>query len=177
MSRYWPRAPYAEDQPYPHAILAAHVAVRGLTTGAALGTTATLARHVLSSRPAGGGSLARRVVLAAGTWSLWAAPLSLAAMAGRMRGRDLVEWQDRSWRLLGSEGQVETDDWTAAGAAAGAAAWAAGAARGGGRRMLGLLGASSVGGLVGVLGYLGWRYGVNGGKFPGDEKPAEAAAP
>jgi fermentation-respiration switch protein FrsA (DUF1100 family) len=41
---------------------------------------------------------------------------------GRMRGREDVEWQDRSWRLLENEGEKRTDWWTLGGTSAGAIA-------------------------------------------------------
>jgi hypothetical protein len=58
-----------------------------------------------------------------------------------MRGREEIEWKDRSWRLLENPGQVETDDWTVVGAGAGA-----------------LIGANAVKGL-GWRG-AGWRIGI-----------------
>ncbi|POR32712.1 Uncharacterized protein TPAR_07086, partial [Tolypocladium paradoxum] len=82
-----------------------------------------------------------------------------------MQGRQPIEWQDRSWRLLENEGQLETDDWTYAGmGAAAAAAVATGRVRALGWR--GLVGATGLGSVGGVVGYLAWRYGINGGKFP-----------
>ncbi|CAH0029296.1 unnamed protein product [Clonostachys rhizophaga] len=68
-----------------------------------------------------------------------------------MYGREEIEWRDRSWRLLENEGQLETDDWTYAGMVAGPA----------------VLAATKGGALGGMLGYMTWRYGINGGKFPG----------
>ncbi|KID98527.1 hypothetical protein MAJ_05455, partial [Metarhizium majus ARSEF 297] len=82
----------------------------------------------------------------------------------------LVEWQDRSWRLLENRGQLEMDDWTYLGMGAGvAAAWAAGSLKGLGGR--GVMGAVGAGGVVGGLAWAGWRFGVNGGRFK--EKPKE----
>lgn len=33
--------------------------------------------------------------------------LGIAATMGRMWGREEIEWQERSWRLLANKGQVE----------------------------------------------------------------------
>jgi hypothetical protein len=82
-----------------------------------------------------------------------------------MRGREEIEWQDRSWRLLENEGQLETDDWTVVGAGAGAIL-GANVAGLGWRGPVGGMGLGTVGGM---LGYMAWRYGVNGGKFPKKE--------
>jgi hypothetical protein len=79
-----------------------------------------------------------------------------------MWGREKIEWQDRSWRLLENKGQVECDDWTYAGVAAGAAVLATRGTTLGWRGSAGMIGAGS---LVGMMGYMGWRYGINGGKF------------
>lgn len=112
----------------------------------------------------------------------------------RMRGREEIEWRDRSWRLLENRGQVEADSFGVVGAVLGAAvAWRAtsgttaagmlvdqkvgekgqgalsslranwrGFVRGRGGMVIG---GTGVGATVGVLLYLGWRHGVNGGKW------------
>lgn len=79
-----------------------------------------------------------------------------------MRGKEPIEWQDRSWRLLYNKGQVECDDWTYAGMVTGGATAALKGSHLGWRGVAGGVGAGSV---VGMLGYMGWRYGVKGGKF------------
>ena len=75
-----------------------------------------------------------------------------------MWGREEIEWKDRSWRLLENSGQVECDDWTYAGML-GAGVWAL-REGGGWTSAIGRVGTGSV---VGMMGYLGWRYGVKGG--------------
>ncbi|KAE8418948.1 hypothetical protein BDV36DRAFT_252699 [Aspergillus pseudocaelatus] len=95
---------------------------------------------------------------------------------------DPIEWQDRSWRLLENPGQVEVDTWGFTGAVLGLTALVVMARRNG--RMFQLTGheevsslvllralgwrnafaSAGMGSLSGVLGYLGWRYGVMGGK-------------
>lgn len=173
MSRYFPHTPYAEDQPLAHAILATHVATRAVTTGSVLGLAITGARS-LFSRPSSEAFSARLLRSCANSTVITLGVVGVG-LAGRMWGREAVEWQDRSWRLLENRGQVETDDWTYAGA--GAAALAAGVvtvrSRGAeaGRKPAvaalgwrGVVGAAGLGSVGGMLGYLGWRYGVNGGK-------------
>ena len=92
-------------------------------------------------------------------------------MLMQMHGREEIEWGDRSWRLLENKGQVEVDDWSLAGTAAGAIA----AARRGADQAVGratfwrIVGASGAGSMAGVLGYMAWRYGVHGGKWPEDD--------
>lgn len=49
---------------------------------------------------------------------------------GRMRGRGEVEWQDRSWRLLENNGEVQTDWETIGATGVGAAAGIVAARRG-----------------------------------------------
>lgn len=76
-----------------------------------------------------------------------------------MWGREKIEWQDRAWRLLENKGQVECDDFAAGGAVVGllGAGWGM---RGVGLGWRGVVGGAGVGSLVGVMGYMGWRYGV-----------------
>lgn len=99
-----------------------------------------------------------------------------------MWGREDIEWKDRSWRLLENKGQLECDDWTYAGMAVGVVAASAAVmvgsrgrkgvvplvALGGGGRAVEVLGTASLGSFAGMLGYMTWRYGVHGGKFPSD---------
>jgi len=58
---------------------------------------------------------------------------------------------------------VEVDDWSLGGAVVGALA--TGVRRAG---FLAVTGGTAVGSLVGVAGYLGWRYGVKKGKWDGE---------
>jgi hypothetical protein len=84
-----------------------------------------------------------------------------------MWGREEIEWQDRSWRLTQNKGQVECDDWTYGSmlAAAAAVAW-----KGKGLGWRGAVGGVGAGSVIGTLGYMGWRYGVKGGKFEEDKE-------
>ncbi|EFY91788.1 hypothetical protein MAC_02073 [Metarhizium acridum CQMa 102] len=121
-------------------------------------------------REAGGAGVSHRILRASSAGALWGLGVGAAVVAGRMYGREPVEWQDRSWRLLENRGQLEMDDWTYLGMGSGvAAAWATGSLKGLGGR--GVLGAVGAGGVVGGLAWAGWRFGVNGGRFK--EKPKE----
>ena len=85
-----------------------------------------------------------------------------------MAGKTDIEWKDRSWRLLEHEGQMEVDDWSTVGSVAGAlAALRSPAVRVGGRvNLVRFAGGAAMGDLLGVAGYMCWRYGVHGGKWP-----------
>jgi len=191
MSRFFPRAEYAEEQRFPKAILATHVLYRGCQAGAGVGALVGSARIAYSSFS----TRAAPVVLATHVSSTLpipslhnatgitqphslrnAAPIlirsvSTGALAGTalltvglyrtMAGREDIEWADRSWRLLANKGQVEVDDFSLLAAAGGALA---------GWRVLkgaavwrGLVGGAGLGSCVGVLGYMGWRHGWNRG--------------
>lgn len=168
MSRFFPHTPYAEDQPLAHTILTGHVVARTITVGTLVSAAITTTRHLIPSlRPktatAAGWSFTPRLARSASTGTLIGIGLGLVMTAGRMRGREEIEWQDRSWRLLENRGQVETDDWTAGGVLAGAVA--GGTAYG----LRGAVGGVGLGSVAGMVGYLAWRYGLKGGKF-GDEE-------
>jgi len=81
--------------------------------------------------------------------------------------REEIEWKDRSWRLLENKGQVECDDWTypamLLGGATAAAKW-------NGLGWRGVAAGVGMGSVLGMMGYMGWRHGVKGGKFE-DENP------
>lgn len=170
MSRFFPQAAYAEDQPLGRTILAVHVVTRGATTGAIVGGALFTARSTIQrlrrSSPPTISFLTRPQLFlhAAGTGTAVGAVLLGGALGARMWGREGIEWQDRSWRLLRNKGQVECDDFTYGGAVGGVGAAAVtGALRGVGWR--GAVGAAGVGSVVGTVGYMAWRYGVKGGRF------------
>ncbi|KAK6849925.1 hypothetical protein PG995_013758 [Apiospora arundinis] len=133
MSRYFPHTAYAEDQPLSHTILTTHVLTRAVTTGAVLGTAMYGVRQVLlpllsrsagtAPKPTPAATAAAATVItkapfqqrffrATGVTTLWTLGIVSIGLAGRMWGREEIEWQDRSWRLLEHKGQLETDDWT-----------------------------------------------------------------
>ncbi|OBT41755.1 hypothetical protein VE00_07992 [Pseudogymnoascus sp. WSF 3629] len=155
MSQFLPHATYAEDQRYSYAILTGHVLYRGFAAGALVGALAPL--PIMIFRPLKH-PLPLAVLRSAGMGTVVGTGVLALALAGRMYGREEIEWKDRSWRLLANKGQVEVDTWSGVGTVMGALV-----ARGKGWR--GRLGGAGLGNLVGVGGYLGWRYGFNQGKF------------
>ncbi|OIW30384.1 hypothetical protein CONLIGDRAFT_367357 [Coniochaeta ligniaria NRRL 30616] len=156
MSHLFPQAAYAEDQPYAHTILAWHVLSRGFAIGAGVGSTIHLIRQV--ARPSPSLSILR----SSGNGALIGTGLLALALVGRMRGRDEIEWKDRSYRLLWNRGQREADDWLLVGAVLeGVGVLASRELRVLGVR--GVLGGMGLGSLVGMLGQSAWRYGVKGG--------------
>ncbi|KAI1876521.1 hypothetical protein JX265_004047 [Neoarthrinium moseri] len=173
MSRYFPHTAYAEDQPLSHTILTTHVLTRAITMGTVIGAGSFTGKDIyrrLRGRPPVAMAMPRSQLFfrAAGVSTLWTLGIVSLGLVGRMWGREEIEWQDRSWRLLENQGQVECDDWTYGGMLAGLGA-AATVARP--RGLLGVLGLVGTGSLAGMFGYMGWRYGVHGGKFPTGEKP------
>jgi hypothetical protein len=168
MSRFFPHAAYAEDQPLSRTILTTHVIVRAITLNTIIATGITTTRHIIPFlRPKTPNALSflPRLIRSASTGTVAALGVGVLMTFGRMRGREEIEWQDRSWRLLENEGQLETDDWTVVGAGAGAIL-GANVAGLGWRGPVGGMGLGTVGGM---LGYMAWRYGANGGKFPKKE--------
>lgn len=164
MSRYFPHTAYAEDQPLAYTILTTHVLTRGLTTGSLLGILASSLRQVVPSYRRPGPAL-HRVLLSSSTGSLWGLGLTALATAGRMYGREEIEWKDRSWRLLENKGQLEMDDWTYVGmGAATMAALGTGQVRT--LRWRAVVGSLGLGGALGMVGSMVWRMGVNRGRFP-----------
>jgi hypothetical protein len=180
MSRFFPHASYAEDQPLAKTILTTHVLTRALTTGSLIGTgvfsaQAALARFRTPAQPASAAAEAlpkaataavkfdtARLLRTTGTSSLITLGLISLALAGRMYGREEIEWKDRSWRILENQGQLETDDWTLGGVLAGVGV-AAGRIGVGALGWRGALGGAGLGSVAGMFGYLGWRHGVKGG--------------
>lgn len=229
MSALFPHPTYADIQPYHRTILTTHVLHRGFQAGSMLGALSGALYYTYVSRlrnpkpsPAPLSSLASTgigapastgaapkllftptILRATATGGALGTALMALAIPMRMRGREEIEWRDRSWRLLENRGQMEVDSFSVAGAvcgalfmlrntagrslggrtgvvigetaAAGPAAGLEGQAVRGGvlGRLKGLingragmvLGGAGVGASVGVLVYLGWRYGMRGGKW------------
>lgn len=172
MSRFFAHTPYAEDQPLSHTILTVHVLTRAVTTGTIIGMGITGVRQAIPSlrrryqqQAAVAGSqqqpLLQRLLASTGRSTLITMGVTTVLLAGRMYGRDLIEWQDRSWRLMENRGQLECDDWTYGGMGLAAVA---GLIKG--LPWTGLVGAVGLGSFGGMVGYMGWRYGVHQGKFP-----------
>jgi len=164
MSRFFPRVPYAEDQPLSHTILITHVLHRGFQAGAVLTLAARLGMLSYKSfqvgigpafsagwpvlqRSVGGGSIAGMPIIAGALWV-------------RMRGREQIEWQDRSWRLLENAGQVAVDDWSLVGTVAALAYTAVRRPKGTPLGWNMVVGRAALGNVAGVIGYMIWTNGV-----------------
>ncbi len=163
MSHLIPHPPYAEDQPYARTYLTTHVLHRTFQTGSVIGLTITAIRTLLRRNPA--------MLLTTGRSALIATAIMVPGMPIYMASKTAIEWQDRTWRLLENQGQREVDEWSAVGLVTGAVVAlrreAGAQVRGG--RWARMAGGAGVGSLGGVVGYLGWRYGVRGGKWPEKE--------
>ncbi|KAK1539305.1 uncharacterized protein CCOS01_00619 [Colletotrichum costaricense] len=191
MSRYFPHTAYAEDQPLAGTILTVHVLMRGYTTGTVVGlgvaAASGAARRLRGTKPVPATAVAgtpfstsattalrsagglRTLLRKSGTASAVGLGLTGVATVARMYGREDIEWRDRAWRLMESRSQLEVDDWTYGGAAAGVAALGIARAAGMKGSALGVrvvAGAAGLGSLAGTVGYMIWRYGVHGGKYP-----------
>jgi hypothetical protein len=158
MSRFFPQAEYAEDQPYAHTILTTHVLTRGFQAGSLVSLPIAGALSFYRHRnPLPRPSFTTTLLRSTGRGAVIGTGLLGVALVRRMWGREEIEWQDRSWRLLGNKGQVECDDWTYGGMAAGLV--------GGVKGLRGVIGGLGIGSVVGMVGYMGWRYGIRGGEF------------
>lgn len=155
MSRFFPHTPYAEDQPLSHTILNVHVLTRGLTTGTLIASLFVAGRQLIPSRRLAAPQLASRLLLSSSTGAIVGVGLSALATAGRMWGRDEIEWKDRSWRLMENRSQLRLDDFTYVGMAAAPIVLAArrGTLAVGWRSLVGAVGLGSVAGMVGHLAF------------------------
>jgi hypothetical protein len=158
MSRLFPHPPYAEDQPFPHTILTAHVLYRGFQAGALIGLlyggTKTAYRQGLRSALGTSTGLSA-VTRSVGYGSMVGTTLMVVMLPLRMRGREEIEWRDRSWRLLENEGQMLVDDFSGVGTLVGLGSMAfRNSAALGPLGWKEVLGRAGLGSLAGVLGYL-----------------------
>lgn len=153
---------YAEDQPSAYTILTLHCLHRGFTAGAILGLASPFARTAITTilrRPSLAGPLpwTTRLLSSAAIGSLGGTAFLGVGMTARMWGREEIEWQDRSWRILANKTQNREDDWSAGGIIIGALALGLASRRGAG---LGLplgrasLGGAAVGSLLGTVGHV-----------------------
>ncbi|KAJ8109980.1 hypothetical protein OPT61_g7053 [Boeremia exigua] len=133
MTSLFPHPQYAEDQPNAHAILYLHVMRASAMTFSFLALPYT-GISILTSRlrklPASSTSILTRTLLNSGRGVVFGTVAGAAMTWGRMRGREDVEWQDRSWRLLENKGEVDTDWETVGATGVGALAGLAAARRG-----------------------------------------------
>ncbi|EAT85256.1 hypothetical protein HBH56_171890 [Parastagonospora nodorum] len=133
MDSLYPQAAYAEDQPNAQAILYIHV----MRASAMTFTFFSLARipiTLIGSRvrglPVNMSALVARTLQSSGRAFIAGSAVGAFMTWGRMRGREDIEWQDRSWRILRNKGEVKTDWVTMGGMGAGAAAGIFAARRG-----------------------------------------------
>jgi len=164
MDRFLPHPDYAEDQPYSRTILTTHVLHRGANLGAALGALYGGARFGLSAH-ARKSPLAASVIRGAGVGVATATCLVAVALSWRMYGKQEIEWQDRSWRLLENKPQNKIDEWSTSGALVGGVL-------GGVKKGLGWRGVTGGAGIGSVVGIVCW---VAYSKLGGKEEQAKVA--
>ncbi|EGD90356.1 hypothetical protein H112_01814 [Trichophyton rubrum D6] len=181
MDKLFPHSEYPEDQEHSKTILTIHVLRSGLAAGSILsvlsGTLTTLYKEpsaLLSSRHA------NRLLIHASRGSIAGFLISGVMLTTTMWGKEDIEWQDRAWLLLGSEGQCEFDKWLAAGGvlgglgamALGKGRTAASAATAINKKpaivvkpLEAITGGISLGTASGAAGCIAWRIGVHGSFF------------
>lgn len=168
-------APYAEDQPHSRTILHTHVLHRALTTAPLLSLPLNLSLRAYARKRFPGAPVANLPFLTSltrttGIVSVFVMGALEIALLARMKGKEEVEWQDRSWRLLGNRGQQEMDLWGYAGGVGGGVGWVVlrkvrPVGWGGWKAGVGSVG---LGNFVGCLGEMGWRAGWKGGRWEED---------
>lgn len=165
MSRLWPHPSYAEDQPFSRSILALHVLTRagqtGALLGASIGTTIPLLRYFNILKAISTRSLTSSLLRSTGVGTAAATAFLAVGLPIQMWGKEDIEWKDRSWRLLENQGQMECDDLTYPAMAAGGVL---AASRGRAMGWRGIVGGMGAGSVLGMVGYMGWRYVVHGGE-------------
>lgn len=152
-----------------HTILTTHVLYRSFQTGAVVGHALELTRSLFrKSRSLKSEPVLASTLRSAGVGAVAGTALMVPGLYMRMRGREEIEWKDRSWRLLENEGQKAVDDCSIVGSAVGTLAGARQimAHETNGVKALKVAGGAGVGSLVGVVVYLGWRYGLMRGEQP-----------
>lgn len=118
MTSLFPHPQYAEDQPNAHAVLYLHVIRASAMTFSFLSlplTGASLLTSRLRKQPVTSTTILSRTLINSGRGLILGIIAGAAMTWGRMRGREEIEWQDRSWRLLENKGEVDTD-WETIGA-------------------------------------------------------------
>jgi hypothetical protein len=173
MSRFFPHTDYAEDQPMSHTVLTTHVLYRGFQTGAIVGHSLKLARSLFQkNKIPRNETILAATLRSTGFGALTGTALMVPAVYMRMKGREEIEWKDRSWRLLENNSQKAVDDFSVVGTAFGALFGARQIASQQSARAKVLLvaGGAGVGSIAGVMVYLGWWYGLKGGDRSAPER-------
>lgn len=192
----WPHPAYAEDQPYAKTLLYTHVFHRGFEAGGLIGVFLggyKLYKHrqlllqksianpaAATAAAANTTSIVNKTAMRSIFYpimarsSLIGAGATMLLTTGRMWGKEEVEWQDRSWRLLENKGQVMHDLYMDVGAGVGAAMGVGSLFSGGsnaaagfgavavGRQIVGRAGLGAVVGLVGCEVVRGLKFLVSG---------------
>jgi len=170
MTSLFPHAEYAEDQPYSKEILTLHVLRAGAPAGVIVSFPIAAALTVFRG-PRTWSNLSQRLVLSSCRGLIWGTALSGLALAGRMWGKEQIEWQDRSWRLQENRFQSEVDWWILDGAVVGAVTSFLALRRGKlppallAKRRETVIGGAGFGTMLGTIGFMGWRHGVKRGKY------------
>ncbi|KAF3483686.1 uncharacterized protein GIQ15_03010 [Arthroderma uncinatum] len=116
MDKLFPHPEYAEDQPRYKTILTLHVLRAGLTAGSVLSVlSATLTTLYKEPSALLSSQHGKRLLVHASHGGVAGFVVSGVMLTARMWGKEDIEWQDRSWRLLENKGQCEADTWIAGG--------------------------------------------------------------
>jgi hypothetical protein len=155
MTSLFPHPVHAEDQPYARSILYLHV-IRASAMSFSFFALARFPASLIAARysktPIDYSVILARTLKTTGRGLVLGTVVGAVMTWGRMRGREEIEWKDRSWRVLENNGEVQTD-WVALGSASGGAVAALMAARRGRIRMPvggAVLGGTGVGMAAGV---------------------------
>jgi len=171
MTSFVPHSAYAEDQKYAKSILAFHVIRSGAAMGAILSVPTAIA-STLYWGPKTLPTFSTRLLLHSFRGTLGGLVFGAVALEARMWGRDDIEWQDRTWRLLENRGQMEVDTWLLEGEVLGGVAALVAARKGWlppaltGKALTAVVGGIGVGAALSTTEYVVWRHGIRGGKFP-----------
>jgi len=174
MTALMPHALYAKDQSYAKPILAYHVLRSGATAGALLSIPTAVA-STLYFGPRTLPTFSVHLLTHSFRGTLAGLAFGFLALESRMWGKDHVEWQDRTWRLLGNKGQVEVDNWILGGEAVGGVAALVAARRGlvppALKEKMGvtIIGAMGLGAAIGTGEYMVWRYGIKRERFSNEK--------
>jgi hypothetical protein len=123
MTSLFPHPLYAEDQPYARTILSLHVMRASAMTFSFLSLfrfPASLAVTRYHKTPVNYSTILARTLKASGRSLMIGTAVGAFMTWRRMRGREDIEWKDRSWRILENNGELKTDWVTLGGAGAGA---------------------------------------------------------
>ena len=90
------------------------------------------------------------MVRGAGIGVVAATGLAAVALSLRMYGKQEIEWQDRSWRLLENKPQNRINEWSASGVLVGGVLGGVGKGLG----WKGVTGSAGIGCVVGIVGWM-----------------------